>query len=110
LDAHIEKIRQLYKKRGELMLSLMQTEFPAGVRYTHPRGGMFTWVELPEGRLARDLLNICLQQKVAFVVGNAFYPGADVFNTFRMNYASMTEEKITEGMMRLGKALRGFVG
>jgi 2-aminoadipate transaminase len=110
LDAHIEEIRKLYKKRGELMLSLMETEFPQNVKYTRPQGGMFTWAELPEGKPARELLAMCLREQVAFVVGDAFYPGGDVFNTFRMNYASSPEEKITQGMARLGKALRAFLG
>jgi 2-aminoadipate transaminase len=110
LDAHIEEIRRVYKSRGELMISMMEQEFPKTVRFTRPKGGMFTWVELPEGKLARDLLNLSLEEKVAFVVGNNFYAGTEVFNTFRMNFASMTEEKIEEGMKKLGRAVRGFAG
>jgi 2-aminoadipate transaminase len=109
LDAHIEEIRRVYKSRGELMISMMERDFPANVKFTRPKGGMFVWVELPGDKLARELLNICLKEKVAFVVGNAFYPDADVFNTFRMNFASMTTEKIAEGMERMAKAVRAFV-
>jgi 2-aminoadipate transaminase len=110
LDAHIEEIRKAYKVRGELMISMMESEFPKSVKFTRPKGGMFTWVELPEGKLARDLLKLSLEEKVAFVVGNSFYAGAEVFTTFRMNFASMSVDKIEDGMKRLGQAVRSFVG
>ncbi|MDR3305539.1 MAG: PLP-dependent aminotransferase family protein [Clostridiales Family XIII bacterium] len=107
-DAHIEKIRTVYKRRCELMISLMEKEFPESVTFTRPKGGMFALVTLPEGKNARDLLKTALAEDVAFVVGDAFYAAEGVVNTFRVCYANMPEERIEEGMRRLGKAIRAF--
>jgi 2-aminoadipate transaminase len=110
LDAHIQVIRKTYKERCELMVSLMETEFPKSVKFARPQGGMFTWVELPEGKSARELLQKALEAKVAYVVGDGFFPAGNVFNCFRINFASMKPDLITEGMQRLGKAVREYVG
>ena len=86
----------------------METEFPAGVSWTRPRGGLFLWVTLPEAVSARDALGPALEQNVAFVPGGSFFPNGGHENTMRLNYSNMPEERITEGIRRLGAVLRGL--
>lgn len=105
-EAHVQKIIHVYRKRRDAMLEAMKKEFPENVKYTHPHGGLFTWVELPEGINAGDVLKKALEEKVAFVPGTAFFPNGGHENTFRLNYATMDEDKILEGIARLGKVLR----
>ena len=88
------------------MLNAMKEEFPANIKYTYPDGGMFTWVELPKGIDAADILKKSLEYKVAFVPGSSFYPNGGNENHFRLNYGTMSEELIAEGIKRLGKVLR----
>ena len=47
LDKHVEEIKALYKKRRDLILKTMEEEFPEGVEWTHPEGGLFLWVTVP---------------------------------------------------------------
>ncbi len=108
LDDHVEKVKEVYKKRRDLMLSEMKKTFPDNVKYTYPQGGLFTWVELPEGISSREVLNKCIEQDVAYINGSAFYPEGGKDNTFRLNYSNMTEEKIVEGIGRLGGVLQEF--
>jgi 2-aminoadipate transaminase len=109
LDAHIEEIRKVYKRRGELMIRLMEDYFPKEVSFTKPKGGMFAWVTLPEGCNSHDLLKICLDKKLAFVVGDGFYPGGDVLNTFRVSFANMSDERIETGVLRLADAIKEYL-
>lgn len=104
-DAHVEKVRDIYKKRRNAMLETMKKEFPSNVKYTYPQGGMFTWVELPEGIDAADIFKKSLESKVAFVPGSSFYPNGGNENHFRLNYGTMSEDLIIEGIKRLGKVL-----
>ena len=108
LDAHVEKVRTVYKKRRDLMLSEMESSFPPEAKFTHPQGGLFTWVELSGGLSARTVLDECIEQNVAYITGSAFYPESKVDNTFRLNYSNMPEEKIVEGIRRLGAVLRKY--
>lgn len=109
IDEHIEEIRKLYRKRCALAVDTMEKEFPKEVTFNRPDGGLFTWVKLPEYINARDLLEICLKENVAFVPGGPFFPNGGKENYFRINYSNMPEERIVEGMKILGKILHNAV-
>ena len=105
LDEHVEKIKATYKKRRDLMLSCMEKEFPEGVSFTYPKGGLFTWVKIPEKLNAQELMEKCVENKVAYVPGGFFFPEGNKENYFRLNYSSCKEDKIVEGIKRLGEVL-----
>ena len=106
LDAHVEKIKEVYGKRRTIMLDAMDEYFPEGVTFTRTDGGLFTWVTLPEGIDAAQLMkDVVLPNNVAYVPGEPFYPNGGNANHFRMNYSCMPEDRIVEGVKRLGKAL-----
>ena len=108
IDEHIAKIRQVYRQREQLMIEQIQKYFPAGVKYTNPDGGLFIWVEIPGNINTQDLFNQCIKNNVAFVPGEPFYPGKPESGTFRLNFSNMSEEKIKDGIQRLGKAITEF--
>jgi 2-aminoadipate transaminase len=110
LDAGIARIREVYRRRRDAMLAAIETGFPAGVSWTRPRGGLFLWVTLPESVSARDALGQALAQNVAFVPGGSFFPNGGHENTMRLNYSNMPEERITEGIRRLGAVLGALCG
>ncbi len=74
LYTHIQRVKAVYRQRRDLMLDAMQHEFPAGVSWTYPMGGLFLWVRLPEGLDASNLLTKALKKKVAYVPGSVFFP------------------------------------
>ena len=97
LDADIAKIIPVYRERRDAMLSALEKEMPAGVRWTRPQGGLFLWVTLPTNLNARTLLDECVRQNVAFVPGGAFFPNGGNENTLRLNYSNMPIERIRKG-------------
>ncbi|WP_427340679.1 PLP-dependent aminotransferase family protein [Caloranaerobacter sp. DY30410] len=106
LDEYIEKIKKVYKRRRDLMLNTMKEEFPEGIKYTYPEGGLFTWVELPEHINARKLLEKAIEKNVAFVPGGSFFPNGGHENTMRLNYSNMDEERIVIGIKRLAEVIK----
>lgn len=108
LDAHIAKIRELYRKQARAMMDAMDKYFPSTVKYTKPQGGMFLWVTLPEGVSAMELFPKALEKKVAFVPGDPFYINAKDTNTMRLNYTNADCETIEEGIRRLGELLKAL--
>ena len=109
IDDHINKIIDLYRERRDLMMKTIEEEFPKEASYTYPEGGLFTWVVLPEYMNARELAVKALEQNVAYVPGGSFYPNGGNENTFRLNYSNMDNERIVEGIKRLGKVLKDAV-
>ena len=108
IDEHIAKIRQVYRQREQLMIEQIQKHFPTGVKYTNPDGGLFIWVEIPGNINTQDLFDQCIKNNVAFVPAEPFYPGEPESGTFRLNFSNMSEEKIKDGIQRLGKAITEF--
>lgn len=105
-DAHLETIKGVYRRRRDLMLETMKQAFPAEARYEKPEGGMFIWVELPAYVDTRAMLPEAIKQGVAYIPGEAFYPLEDRKNAIRLNFSTMADEKIVEGIQRLGALIK----
>lgn len=105
-DDHIATLRQVYRRRRDLMLQTMAEHFPPEVTWTQPTGGLFTMVTMPEHLNAVEVLKRALEQNVAFVPCDGFFIGDTGHNTFRLNYSNAQEERIVEGIRRLGGALK----
>jgi len=108
-DKHILKIRKIYHYRRDVMLDALSEHMPPGVQWTHPKGGLFLWVTLPEEINTNMLLAEAVKENVAFVPGDAFYPNGGGENTMRLNFSNATPEKINEGIARLGKVIKRFM-
>lgn len=106
LDKHIEKIKKLYKTQATAMINAMEEFFPKNVKFTYPKGGMFTWVTIEEGKDVLTLFDKAIAKNVAFVPGHPFYVNPDKVNTLRLNYTNADEQTIKTGIERLAQALR----
>ena len=106
LDEHVATIKECYRKRRDVMMATMEREFPPEAKFTHPNGGLFTWVELPEYINTNEMAKQCLARNVAYVPGDGFFPDAGHNNCIRLNYSCMPEEKIEKGMTILGEVIK----
>jgi 2-aminoadipate transaminase len=103
VQGHIQRIRAGYRSQRDLMVELVGRLFPPEVRCTKPEGGMFLWMTLPAGMSAFTLFERALEQKVAFVPGQAFFAGGGGGNTLRLNFSNSSPAAIREGMERLAR-------
>ena len=104
LPDHIASICESYKAQMNAMLDELAT-FPEGTRYTRPEGGLFIWVELPEGFKVKELLDKAVERHVAYVPGTHFYCDGGHDNTFRLNFSNSTIDQIHQGMKVLRELL-----
>lgn len=102
-EAHIEKIKGIYRGKLNLMCDLIESELGEFVCYNRPEGGLFVWCTLPE---SVDMLGFCktaVEHKVAIVPGTAFLVNEDEkTQAVRLNFSTPTDEKIVAGMKILG--------
>ncbi len=106
LDTHVKKLRELYHKRRDLIFECMEKEFPSGVEWTKPQGGLFLWLTFPKGISALDVFRKCIAHNVAGVIGDCFFPNNKNDRHMRINYSCMPEDRIKEGVVRMGKAIK----
>jgi 2-aminoadipate transaminase len=110
LDDHVKTIRQVYGERRILMLEALAQYFPSEVSWTHPDGGLFLWVTMPEGTNCNELLMSAIQENVAFVPGECFYPEEGKgLRYMRLNFSNATPEQIKEGIRRLSVAVKAQI-
>ena len=110
LDRHVQFIIKVYRERRDAMLDAMEEFMPAGVHWTHPHGGLFLWLTMPEGLVSTEVLQVAVEQeKVACVPGNAFYPNVGGDNTMRLNFSYCKPETIREGISRLARVIKRFL-
>ncbi len=110
VDAHIEKIRAIYRRKCNLMLERLAAELPARVKFTRPEGGLFIWVTLPDDVDATAFLKAAIAEKLMIVPGATFNCDTTApSQSFRLNYSTPSEEQIVEGVARLGRVAREFV-
>ena len=106
LDKHVEKIKKLYKRKRDIMLESLEKYFPPNVKWTVPKGGMFIWITLPKSIDTRLMFQKAIVKKVAYVVGEAFYPEGGNYNSMRLNFSYSEDELIKEGIKRLAEVIR----
>ena len=106
-DAHLSRLRKIYKHKCNLMLNGLKANLPDFIKLTNPEGGLFIWATLPE---KYDMNNFCtevVKRKVALVPGNAFSTDESaVSHCFRMNFSTPKDLQIVEGVQILGKAAK----
>lgn len=106
LYEHIKVIRELYGKRRNLMVEMIDELFPEGVEYVRPKGGLFLWLTAPEKINTQEMITTAVEEGVAYVPGPAFYANGGGYNAMRLNFSFASEEEIQIGMTRLGNALK----
>ena len=106
LDENLVKSVALYKGKRDLLLSLLQEHMPQGVKWTHPEGGLFLFLTMPEGFEAVKFYDRALDAGVAYVAGEFFHPDGSGKNTMRLNFSFMTEDKIRAGIKLLANLLK----
>jgi 2-aminoadipate transaminase len=108
LDAHFEKARNYYSEKLNFFLDSMEENFSEdmGVTWTKPEGGLFLWITVPDKIDTMDLFYEAIEERVAFVPGEVFYPeGFKRHNTMRINFSYPTKTQIIEGVKRLSSVL-----
>ena len=111
LDRHVPTIRALYKSQRDAMLAALDKHLAgSGVTWNTPDGGMFLWLQLPEGMNAADLLPKAVQRNVAFVPGAAFYADAPQLNTLRLSFVTASVEQINTGIAALAAVIKAADG
>lgn len=104
---HVAEVVEVYHKKRDTMLQMLEKYMPAGVKWTKPEGGLFLWVTLPEKIDATEMLNTALEEHVAYVAGVDFYPPRDARrNDFRLNFSYSSFEQIEEGVKRLAATIK----
>lgn len=103
----VKSYREAYRVRRDAMLAALVQYLPSGCTWTHPAGGFYVWLTVPEGLDTKAMLPRAVTQRVAYVPGTAFYADGLGSAQLRLSFCYPTPERITEGVRRLAAVLQG---
>lgn len=106
-ERHIEELRSLYKTRRDVALSALSKYMLVGVEWTHPAGGFFVWLTLPDNVFAQQVKRIALREGVTLAAGEGFFVNpADGAHCLRLAYSCATPADIDTGIGILAQVIQ----
>ena len=110
-DAHLEKLRNLYRKKAQFMMDLIDKYLvPMGITYAKITGGLFTMCTLPDYVDMQEFCKDAIKNKVCVVPGNAFLTDeSEECHTFRVNFSTPTDEQLEKGIKLLAKTAEKYI-
>ena len=101
IDEQLAESRALYARKCERLLEALERHMPVGTRWTHPRGGFFTWLTLPAGVDSPELAARAAEHGVGVVPGTLFFADGRGGDSVRLSFSMVDESQIDEGIERL---------
>ncbi len=102
---NLERVSGLLKARRDAMLDALERHMPDGARWSHPEGGYFIWLDLPEE--TGDLLARAEAAGVTFVPGTDFFADGGGTKSLRLAFSFVSPDEIADGIEKLAGLLRG---
>lgn len=110
VDAHIVKIREIYRHKLNLMCDCLDKYCKGFITYVRPQGGLFIWAKLPDNVDMVDYVNRLIEQKVAVVPGTAFMiDDTKSCSYIRLNFSAPSDEAIINGVKIMGEIAKQYV-
>ena len=104
-DDHVAGLRRAYRARRDALDAALTARLAGALSWSRPGGGMFLWARLAGGGDAAEILQLALQEGLAFVPGGEFHREGEGRDTLRLNFSHSGEAKLREGVERLARAV-----
>jgi 2-aminoadipate transaminase len=99
---YVRSLRDLYRRRRDVMLGALGEHFAGRASWTEPQGGLFVWATLDGDVDTTDLM--ARSRGVAFVPGrSAYVDGQRGSSSMRLNFAGVPDDDIREGIRRISR-------
>ncbi len=109
IHQYVAQVRDEYKRRGAAMIESLEACLPEYVTFEKPRGGFYTWLRLPEGADATEILKKAIEKGVVFVTGKTFDPDGIKNNHMRVSFCNTDVETIKRGIPLIAEAIRDIL-
>lgn len=106
LEARMAMLLDVYRAKRDAMLEAMEEHLAGVATWSRPQGGLFVWVQLPEGMDATKLLEMAQAAGVTYLPGANFSPEGRGTNYLRLSFAYLSPEKIRAGIAVLARVLK----
>ena len=106
LEEHVQQLVDIYRRKRDTMLAGLDAGLGSTAVWSHPEGGFFIWLRLPDGTDQERLGALAAERQVSYVPGTSFFPDRSGAEFIRLAYSYATVEAIAEGTGKLCEAIR----
>ncbi len=111
LSQQVPRIIDIYRPKQEQMMGALAADFPEGFTWSRPDGGMFVWVEGPEGIDIDAVYERSVDTGAAFVPGKYFFTNPQRgLETMRLNFTTAEPEDLSRAIGIIGSAIDDEMG
>jgi 2-aminoadipate transaminase len=106
---HLKSAVETYRKKRDAMIEALEKHLaPFGAKWNKPGGGLFIWMELPEGFDTMEMLDVAKERLVFYIPGAAFLTDDEPCHSMRLSFCLPPIEHIYEGIERLAGVVRDY--
>nr|CAB3219595.1 uncharacterized protein YER152C [Phallusia mammillata] len=107
IDEHVQHLRVAHKERMAAVISTVETKLGKyGVTISHPEGGYFLWIKLPENISSAEVLSDSSKnENVTFVKGEIASVVGDFSNYIRLSIAYYECAEMVKGVEGLCRSI-----
>ena len=95
---HIEEINGIVKAKLDAVEDALDAAKDAFPYHSHPKGGLFIWVKLPDDTDVNRLLSIADSRNVKYGTGKSFHSQNEDIKYLRIAYGYASLDDIREGV------------
>ncbi len=108
----VEKAREVYGKKLDVLDVALRETLGDQFTWQRPDGGMFLWLTGPEAFDSLEVYYEAVENGVAYVPGQYFYPDGfeGAKRTMRLNFTTSTEDELRTAVARLSEVFRFYFG
>jgi 2-aminoadipate transaminase len=103
---HVERLREVYHRRRDLMLAALERHMPPGTSWTRPEGGFFIWVTLPKGIDTTRMQTQVQELGVEYLPGPTCFADGSGGNQLRLSFSFVEDDLIDRGIRVIGDVAR----
>ena len=104
---HVEEGRQAVKEKRNALLDALEGEFGRNpeMSWTHPDGGLFLWIKLPENLDRARLQELAIARGITYATGQAFHALGEDVPYLRLAFGWIEKQDIAEGVRILAECV-----
>ena len=100
---HIDEQNRTLQVKRDAMLASLGEHFGGAATWNKPDGGLYVWLELPEGTDLAAIQGQVLEEGVSYYNGTMFSPDGKGANLARLCFGHPTPETVYEGVAELAR-------
>jgi len=103
--SHVEEINAIVKRKRDTMLEALEENLGDSASWTHPPGGLFIWLKLPENTDTEALHTLLKKRGVICGAGRSFHYNDEDVKFLRLAFGYPTLDEIREGVSLLAQSI-----